>query len=126
MIALTESGLDPGLDHLLAQELVARAQRSTGAALAEDAAGDAANGKRIYAKRAASLAHGRAARAALTTIRRQRSRAPLELSVEAFQAFPHEPPNDMPAFSTTVVSDKEAAKTATPANLSALDWHHQR
>jgi hypothetical protein len=60
MIVLTESGLDPGLDHLLAQELVARAQRSTGAALAEDAAGDATNGKCIYAKRAASLAHSRA------------------------------------------------------------------
>jgi hypothetical protein len=34
------------------------------------------------------------------------ARAPLELPVEAFQ---REPPNDMPAFSTTVVSDKEAA-----------------
>ena len=35
--------------------------------------------------------------------------ASLELPVEAFQAFLREPPNDMPAFSTAVLSDQEAA-----------------
>jgi mono/diheme cytochrome c family protein len=88
MIVLTESGLDPGLDHLLAQELVARAQRSTGAALAEDAAGDAANGKRIYAKLRCFTCHGRAGQGGAYNYPAPALASSLELPRRGFPGIP--------------------------------------
>jgi mono/diheme cytochrome c family protein len=79
-----------------------------GGALAEDAAGDAANGKLIYAKMRCFTCHGRAGQGGAFNYPAP-SLAAIELPVEAFQAFLREPPNDMPAFSTALLSDKEAA-----------------
>jgi mono/diheme cytochrome c family protein len=79
-----------------------------GAALAEDAAGDAANGKAVYAKLRCFTCHGRAGQGGAYNYPAP-ALASLELPVEAFQAFLREPPNDMPAFSPAVLSDKEAA-----------------
>ena len=79
-----------------------------GAALAEDAAGDAANGKLIYAKMRCFTCHGRAGQGGAFNYPAP-ALAALELPVEAFQAFLREPANDMPAYSTALLSDKEAA-----------------
>jgi mono/diheme cytochrome c family protein len=79
-----------------------------GAALGEDAAGDAANGKLIYAKLRCFTCHGRAGQGGAFNYPAP-ALAAIELPVEAFQAFLREPPNDMPAFSTALLSDKEAA-----------------
>jgi mono/diheme cytochrome c family protein len=79
-----------------------------GPALAEDAPGDAANGKLIYAKMRCFTCHGRAGQGGAFNYPAP-SLAATELPVEAFQAFLREPPNDMPAFSTALLSDKEAA-----------------
>ena len=78
------------------------------AALAEDAAGDAANGKLVYMKLRCFTCHGRAGQGGAFNYPAP-ALASLELPVEAFQAFLREPPNDMPAFSSAVLSDQEAA-----------------
>jgi mono/diheme cytochrome c family protein len=76
---------------------------------AQDApAGDAANGKRIYLADGCFMCHGRAGQGGALNY----AAPPLvqiEMPVESFQAFLREPPNDMPAYSTAVLSDKEAA-----------------
>jgi mono/diheme cytochrome c family protein len=79
-----------------------------GAALAEEAAGDAANGKLVYAKLRCFTCHGRAGQGGAFNYPAP-ALAAIELPVEAFQAFLREPPNDMPAFSTALLSDTEAA-----------------
>jgi mono/diheme cytochrome c family protein len=78
------------------------------AVFAEDAAGDASNGKLIYAKMRCFTCHGRAGQGGAFNYPAP-ALAALELPVEAFQAFLREPPNDMPAFSTALLSDQEAA-----------------
>ena len=79
-----------------------------GPALAEDAAGDAANGKQVYLKMRCFTCHGRAGQGGAFNYPAP-ALAALELPVEAFQAFLREPPNDMPAFSTALLSDQDAA-----------------
>jgi len=79
-----------------------------GAAFTQDAPGDAANGKLVYAKLRCFTCHGRAGQGGGFNYPVP-PLAALELPVEAFQAFLREPPNDMPAFSTAVLSDKDAA-----------------
>jgi mono/diheme cytochrome c family protein len=79
-----------------------------GGALAQDASGDAANGKRVYVKLHCFTCHGRVGQGGAYNYPAP-ALASLELPVEAFQAFLREPPNDMPAFSTAVLSDKDAA-----------------
>ena len=79
-----------------------------GAAFAEDAPGDAANGKQVYLKLRCFTCHGRVGQGGGFNYPVP-SLAGIELPVEAFQAFLREPPNDMPAFSTAVLSDKDAA-----------------
>jgi mono/diheme cytochrome c family protein len=97
-----------------------------GAALAEDAAGDAANGKLVYLKLRCFTCHGRAGQGGAFNYPAP-ALAAIELPVEAFQAFLREPPNDMPAFSTAVLSDKEAADMwawlhALPGRKPAKDF----
>jgi len=77
-------------------------------ALAEEPAGDAANGKQVYLKLRCFTCHGRAGQGGAFNYPVP-ALAALELPVEAFQAFLREPPNDMPAFSPAVLSDKDAA-----------------
>ena len=97
-----------------------------GGALAEDAAGDAANGKLVYAKLRCFTCHGRAGQGGAFNYPAP-ALAALELPVEAFQAFLREPPNDMPAYSTALLSDKEAADMwawlhALPGRRPAKDF----
>jgi len=77
-------------------------------ALAEDAPGDAANGKLVYAKMRCFTCHGRAGQGGAFNYPAP-ALAAIELPVEAFQAFLREPANDMPAYSTALLSDKDAA-----------------
>ena len=97
-----------------------------GAALAEETGGNAANGKLVYAKLRCFTCHGRAGQGGGFNYPVP-SLAAIELPVEAFQAFLREPPNDMPAFSTAVLSDKEAADMwawlhALPGRKPAKDF----
>jgi mono/diheme cytochrome c family protein len=94
------------LSRVLAASLLALALG--GGARAEDTTGDAANGKRVYAKLRCFTCHGRVGQGGGFNYPVP-PLAALELPVEAFQAFLREPPNDMPAFSTAVLSDQEAA-----------------
>jgi mono/diheme cytochrome c family protein len=96
------------------------------AALAEDAAGGAANGKLVYLKLRCFTCHGRAGQGGAFNYPAP-ALAAIELPVEAFQAFLREPPNDMPAFSTAVLSDQEAADMwawlhALPGRKPAKDF----
>jgi mono/diheme cytochrome c family protein len=79
-----------------------------GVSLAEESPGNAANGKLVYAKLRCFTCHGRAGQGGAFNYPAP-ALASIELPVEAFQAFLREPPNDMPAFSTAVLSDKDAA-----------------
>ena len=81
---------------------------ATGAQAQEAPRGDATNGKQVYLKLRCFTCHGRAGQGGAFNYPAP-SLASLELPVEAFQAFLREPPNDMPAFSTAVLSDKDAA-----------------
>jgi mono/diheme cytochrome c family protein len=97
-----------------------------GAAFAEDAAGDAANGKLVYLKMRCFTCHGRAGQGGAFNYPAP-ALAALELPVEAFQAFLREPPNDMPAFSPALLSDQEAADMwawlhALPGRKPAKDF----
>src|SRR5882724_13332948 len=78
-------------------------------ASAQDAAvGDAVNGKRLYLADGCFECHGRAGQGGrfnyLTPALAQEA-----LPVDSFIAFLREAPNDMPSFSASVLSDKDAA-----------------
>jgi|SRR5258708_35092183 len=82
---------------------------TSGAARAEDPPpGDAANGKRLYLADGCFECHGRAGQGGrfnyLTPALAQEA-----LPVDSFIAFLREAPNDMPSFSASVLSDKDAA-----------------
>jgi len=78
-------------------------------ARAQDAAaGDAANGKRVYLADGCFLCHGRSGQGGAMNYPAPPI-AQLEMPVEAFVAFLREAPNDMPAYSAGVLSDKDAA-----------------
>ena len=79
-----------------------------GGALAQEAAGNAANGKQVYTKLRCFTCHGRVGQGGAYNYPAP-ALAALELPVEAFQAFLREPPNDMPAFAPSVMSDQDAA-----------------
>jgi len=88
-----------------------------GTAFAEDAAGDAANGKLIYAKMRCFTCHGRAGQGGAFNYP-----APALAALDL-----REPPNDMPAYSTALLSDKEAADMwawlhALPGRKPAKDF----
>jgi mono/diheme cytochrome c family protein len=79
------------------------------AALAQNAAsGDAANGKRVYLADGCFMCHGRAGQGGAMNYPAP-AIAKLEMPVESFVSFLRDAPNDMPAYSTEVLSDKEAA-----------------
>ena len=80
----------------------------SGASFAEEGAADAAKGKQVYLELRCFTCHGRVGQGGGFNYPVP-ALAALELPVEAFQAFLREPPNDMPAFSTTVLSDQDAA-----------------
>jgi mono/diheme cytochrome c family protein len=70
-------------------------------------AGDAANGKRVYLADGCFMCHGRAGQGGAMNYPAP-AVAGLEMPAEAFIAFLRDAPNDMPAYSAAVLSDKEA------------------
>ena len=72
------------------------------------AAGDAANGKRLYLADGCFECHGRSGQGGAMNYPIP-ALAQLELPVDSFIAFLREAPNDMPSFSVDVLSDKDAA-----------------
>jgi mono/diheme cytochrome c family protein len=79
------------------------------AALEQNAASvDAANGKRVYLADGCFMCHGRAGQGGAMNYPAP-AIAKLEMPVESFASFLRDAPNDMPAYSADVLSDKEAA-----------------
>jgi mono/diheme cytochrome c family protein len=79
------------------------------AARAEDPPpGDAANGKRLYLADGCFECHGRAGQGGRFNYVTP-ALAQTALPADSFIAFLREAPNDMPSFSSTVLSDKDAA-----------------
>jgi mono/diheme cytochrome c family protein len=79
------------------------------AALAQNAASvDVANGKRVYLADGCFMCHGRAGQGGAMNYPAP-AIAKLEMPVESFVSYLRDAPNDMPAYSTDVLSDKEAA-----------------
>jgi mono/diheme cytochrome c family protein len=71
------------------------------------ASGDAANGQRIYLADGCFECHGRAGQGG-AFLGPAPSIARVEMPAESFVAFLRDAPNDMPTYSATVLSDKEA------------------
>jgi mono/diheme cytochrome c family protein len=71
-------------------------------------AGDVANGKRVYMAVGCFTCHGRVGQGGAFNYPAPPVAA-LEMPVEAFQAFLRQAPNDMPSYSTSILSDKDAA-----------------
>jgi mono/diheme cytochrome c family protein len=77
-------------------------------ALAQDAAaGDAANGKRVYLADGCFECHGRSGQGGAFNYPAP-VLAQIEMPAESFVAFLREAPRDMPTYSTAVLSDKDA------------------
>jgi mono/diheme cytochrome c family protein len=74
----------------------------------EAAHGDAANGKRVYLADGCFECHGRVGQGGALNYPAP-AIAKVEMPVESFVAFLRDAPNDMPAYSAAVLSDKEAA-----------------
>jgi mono/diheme cytochrome c family protein len=77
-------------------------------ALAEDTPGDAVKGKSVYLAVGCFTCHGRSGQGGAMNYPAPPI-AKVEMPTEAFVAFLREAPNDMPAYSATVLSDKEAS-----------------
>ena len=76
---------------------------------AQDApAGDAGNGKRVYLADGCFTCHGRSGQGGAFN-RPAPSLAKTEMPFDAFKAQLRDPANDMPAYSTAVLSDQEIA-----------------
>jgi mono/diheme cytochrome c family protein len=82
----------------------------SGAAHADDAppTGDPANGKRLYLADGCFECHGRAGQGGQFNYAVP-ALAQIALPVDSFIGFLREAPNDMPSFSSDVLSDKDAA-----------------
>ena len=79
------------------------------AALAQNAgSGDAANGKRVYLADGCFACHGSSGQGGAMNYPAP-AIAQVEMPVESFLAFLRDAPNDMPAYTTSVLSDKDAA-----------------
>jgi mono/diheme cytochrome c family protein len=76
-------------------------------ALAQIAAGDATNGKRLYLADGCFVCHGRAGQGGASNYPVP-PLVELEMPVESFLAYLRDAPNDMPAYSLSVLSDKDA------------------
>jgi mono/diheme cytochrome c family protein len=94
---------------------------------ADDApAGDPVNGKRLYLADGCFECHGRAGQGGRFNYPTP-ALAQTELPVDSFIAYLREAPNDMPSFSTEVLSDKAAADIhaflrSLPGPKSAKDF----
>ena len=78
------------------------------AALAQNAgSGDVAKGKRVYLADGCFACHGRAGQGGAMNYPAP-AIAQVEMPVESFLAYLRNAPNDMPAYTTAVLSDKDA------------------
>jgi mono/diheme cytochrome c family protein len=75
--------------------------------LAEEISGDAAKGKSVYLAVGCFTCHGRSGQGGAMNYPAPPI-AKVEMPAEAFVAFLREAPNDMPAYSASVLSDKDA------------------
>jgi len=88
---------------------LAFAALGSGLGLAQNTtSGDVANGKRVYLADGCFMCHGRAGQGGAMNYPAP-AIAKLEMPVESFVSFLRDAPNDMPAYSTDVLSDKDAA-----------------
>jgi len=88
---------------------LAFAALGSGLGLAQNTtSGDVANGKRVYLADGCFMCHGRAGQGGAMNYPAP-AIAKLEMPVESFVSFLRDAPNDMPAYSTEVLSDKDAA-----------------
>jgi len=71
-------------------------------------AGDPVNGKRVFLADGCFLCHGRSGQGGALNYPAP-AIAATELPVESFIAFLRDAPNDMPAYTANVLSDKDAA-----------------
>jgi mono/diheme cytochrome c family protein len=83
------------------------ASGSTAASAQDQPAGDPVNGKRVYIADGCFTCHGRSGQGGAMNYQTP-ALAKLELPVDSFVAFLRAAPNDMPAFSADVLSDKDA------------------
>jgi mono/diheme cytochrome c family protein len=81
---------------------------AAGIAMAQTAAGDAGNGKRVFLADGCFECHGSAGQGGAMNYPTP-AIAQLEMPVESFVAFLRDAPRDMPAYSAGVLSDKDAA-----------------
>ena len=81
---------------------------AAGITMAQTAAGDAGNGKRVFLADGCFECHGRAGQGGAMNYPTP-AIAQLEMPVESFVAFLRDAPRDMPAYSAGVLSDKDAA-----------------
>ena len=79
-----------------------------GAALAQDAAGDAANGKLVYAKLRCFTCHGRVGQGG-AFLGPAPGVAGTQLPFEALKQQLRDPTNNMPAYADNVLPDKDVA-----------------
>jgi mono/diheme cytochrome c family protein len=79
---------------------------AAGAHAAAWAQGDVANGKRVYLADGCFTCHGRSGQGGALNYPAP-ALAQTKLPVEAFKALVRAGPNDMPAYSETVLSDKD-------------------
>jgi mono/diheme cytochrome c family protein len=79
----------------------------TAASAQDQPAGDPVNGKRIYLADGCFECHGRSGQGGAMNYQTP-ALVKLEMPVESFVAFLRAAPNDMPAFSADVLSDKDA------------------
>lgn len=78
-------------------------------AMAQDApAGDPIHGQQVYLADGCFMCHGRAGQGGQFNYQTP-ALAQIALPVDSFTAFLRAAPNDMPSFSTDVLSDKDAA-----------------
>jgi mono/diheme cytochrome c family protein len=75
--------------------------------VAEETSGDAVKGKSVYLAVGCFMCHGRSGQGGAMNYPAPPI-AKVEMPAEAFVAFLREAPNDMPAYSASVLSDKEA------------------
>jgi len=76
------------------------------------ASGDAAKGKRVYLAVGCFECHGRVGQGGAMNYPAP-AIAKIEMPVESFLAFLRDSPNDMPAYTTNVLSDEDAADIYT-------------
>jgi mono/diheme cytochrome c family protein len=81
---------------------------AAGIAVAQTAAGDTGNGKRVFLADGCFECHGRVGQGGAMNYPAP-AIAQLEMPVESFVAFLRDAPRDMPAYSVGVLSDKDAA-----------------